>query len=343
MEITLPCIELDLKKYRLNEKVRKRLFALRRLALGETQKSVALELGLVERTLIRWKKRYEAGGAAALIDKSKPGRPRKKWLRGKQAKKILALRRKYGWGGEVLQAHAEKMYGIKTSLYAVRGLLKRKQLVKRVRRKKASKHTRRVKVFHPGAHTQMDVRHLNHLKEEKTCYVYNFVDHASKWTFKKVFRSYGSLETKEFMEELLKRCPFPISRLQTDNGVEFTYRFRSDREHVLERICKQEGIRLRVIPPGEKELQGLVEGHHRLDKDEFFSRIGRHTVEETNRLLEEHLIFRNGTRGFKSNGWLSPDEYLKAYLIRYLVLVAHWAKKIHSGAEKNQEQILGAA
>lgn len=343
MEITLPCIEVDLKKYRRDERVRKRLFALRKLAKGETQKSVVLELGLVERTLIRWKRRYEAGGAAALIDKARPGRPRKKWLRGKQAKKILALRRKYGWGAEVLKAHAEKMYGIRTSLYAVRGLLKRKQLVKRVRRKKKSKHTKKVKIFHPGAHTQMDVRYLSDLREEKTCYVYNFVDHASKWTFKKVFRSYGSLETKEFMEELLRRCPFRIDRLQTDNGVEFTYRFRSNREHVLERICKQEGIRLRFIPPGEKELQGLVEGHHRLDKDEFFSKIGRHTMEETNRLLEEHLVFRNGTRGFKTNGWMSPEEYLKAYLIRYLVTASLLAKKIPEWTDKKSEQIPAAA
>lgn len=343
MEITLPCIEVDLKKYRLNDRVRRRLFALRKVALGETQKSVALELGLVERTLIRWKKRYEEAGAVGLIDKARPGRPRKKWLRGKQAKKILALRRKYGWGAEVLQAHAEKMYGIKASLYAIRGLLKRKQLVKRVRRKKKSKHTKKVKIFHPGAHTQMDVRYLTDLREDKTCYVYNFVDHASKWTFKKIFRSYGSLETKEFMEELLKRCPFRIDRLQTDNGVEFTYRFRSNREHVLERICKREGIMLRFIPPGEKELQGLVEGHHRLDKDEFFSKIGRHTMEETNRLLEEHLTFRNGTRGFKTNAWMSPDEYLGSYLIRYLVMASLLAKKIPEWAEKKSEQIPIAA
>ena len=343
MEITLPCVELDLKRYRRDERVRGRLFALRKLVLGETQRSVALELGLSERTLIRWKKRYEKDGALGLCDRAKPGRPRKKWLRGKQAKKILALRRKYGWGAEVLQAHAEKMYGIKTSLYTVRGLLKRKQLVKRVRRKRKSKHTKRVKIFHPGAHTQMDVRYLNHLREEKTCYVYNFVDHASKWTFKRVYRSYGSLETKEFMEEVLKRCPFPIERLQTDNGVEFTYRFRSDREHVLQRICKQNGIRLRYIPPGEKELQGLVEGHHRLDKDEFFSKIGRHTVEETNRLLEGHLVFRNGTRGFKTNNWQSPEEYLASYIIRYLVAELLWAKKSQRSDDKSLEQIPVAA
>jgi transposase len=187
--ITLTCIEADLKRFRRDELVRGRLFALRKVLLGDTQKSVSLELGLCERTLSRWNKRYEAGGAEGLLVKAKPGRPRRKWLRGKQAGKILALRRKYGWGAEVLQAHARKMFGIEVSLYAIRGLLKRKKLTKKVRRKKKNKHTKKVKIHVPGQHTQIDVRHLDPMRDENKRYVYNFVDHASKWTHKHVYDS----------------------------------------------------------------------------------------------------------------------------------------------------------
>lgn len=100
--------------------MRGRLFALRKVLLGNTRKSVSLELGIRERTLARWWHRYEASGAEGLLKKPKPGRPRKKYLRGRQAGKILSLRRKYGWGAEVLQAHAKKMFGIEASLYGER-------------------------------------------------------------------------------------------------------------------------------------------------------------------------------------------------------------------------------
>ncbi len=341
--ITLTCNEADLKRFRRDELVRGRLFALRKILLGSTQKSVSLELGLCERTLARWMKRYEAGGAEELRVKAKPGRPRKKWLRGKQASKILALRRKYGWGPEVLQAHALKMFGFKVSLYAVRQLLKRKKLTKKVRRKKKNKHTRKVKIHVPGQHTQIDVRHLDPMRDEKKRYVYNFVDHASKWTYKYVYDSYGPSETKDFINQILNLCPFVIERLQADNGIEFTNRFIGGAEHVFERICKAEGIKLRFIPPGEKELQGLVEGHHRIDKDEFFERIGKQSVVETNRLLREHLAFRNGVRGFKTNGWMSPDEYLAAYAARIFAVAGLWAKKSRSAAEQQSGQVPIAA
>ena len=341
--ITVACIEADLKRFRRDDLVRGRLFALRKMLLGSTQKSVSLELGLCERTLARWSKLYEAGGAEGLRVKAKPGRPRKKWLRGKQAGKILALRRKYGWGAEVLQAHAKKIFGFEISLYSIRQLLKRKQLTKKVRRKKKNKHNKRVKIHEPGKHTQIDVRHLDPMKDENKRYVYNFVDHASKWTFKYVYDSYGPSETKDFMIRILNLCPFLIERLQADNGIEFTNRFLGGAEHVFERICKEEGIRLRFIPPGEKELQGLVEGHHRIDKDEFFERIGKHTVAETNRLLAEHLAFRNGVRGFKTNGWMSPNEYLVAYAARIFAVVSLWAKKAAKNAEQQLGQVLIAA
>ena len=85
----------------------------------------------------------------------------------------------------------------------------------------------------PGVHTQLDVKHLPHLlpKNEK-CYVYNFVDHASRWEFKRAFDSYEPLNTRILFEELLTRIPFGIECSQTDNGVEFTNKFVSNADNL---------------------------------------------------------------------------------------------------------------
>ena len=98
MLITLPGIERDLKENRRVTVVRERLFALRSLVLGRSKKSLSLELGVCERTLSRWEKRYQAGGPGALHVKNKSGRPKTRWLRGKVAARVLELRRRYGWG-----------------------------------------------------------------------------------------------------------------------------------------------------------------------------------------------------------------------------------------------------
>jgi hypothetical protein len=343
MEITLTGIELDLKTYRRDELVREKLFCLRKLVLGDTVKSVALEKGMTQRTLQRWKAKYLKHGAVGLEKKPRSGRPREKWLRGKVVSRVLQLRKKYGWGAEVLQAHLKKIFKIEVPIYRINELLRKKNLLKKAKRKKKNKHTKKVKVFTPGQHTQMDVRHL----DERACagkrYVYNFVDHASKWTYKRVYDSYGPSETKDFLLDILRLCPFAISRLQTDNGIEFTNRFLGNKEHVLDRICQENNIRHVCIQPGEKELQGLVEGHHRIDKDEFFTRIGWQTVEETNKLLKEHLEFRNNVRGFKTNNWLSPNEYLVEYAKTIFAVAAFYANKKPKIDDQQGEQIRIAA
>jgi transposase InsO family protein len=344
MDLTLPGIEEDLKRNRKDERVRAKLFALRKLCLGATQKSVALELGIAERTIARWLACYRKSGAIGLKRQRIPGRPQSKWLRGWQAKKVLLLRRKFQWGPEVLAVHMKKLFGITVSQGQIYKLLQRKNLLRKTRRRKVNKHTKKVRVWEPGKHTQMDVRHVDNKDGGIKRYIYNFVDHASKWSFKYVYDSYGPSETHDFMMRLLRDCPFAIQRLQTDNGIEFTNRYLSDNcEHVLERICKQYSIRLVFIPPGEKELQGLVESHHRVDKDEFFARIGKRSVAETNELLKEYLSFRNRRRGFKWNRWLSPMEYLKYYEMRYPNPMPLPAKYLRLVADLNQEQIQVAA
>jgi len=66
MGFTITGIEKDLKNNSRNELIRGRLFALRKLILGATVKSVSLELGISERTLQRWKKSYLKEGSLEL-------------------------------------------------------------------------------------------------------------------------------------------------------------------------------------------------------------------------------------------------------------------------------------
>jgi transposase InsO family protein len=270
------------------------------------------------RTLYRWEESYKRGGCVALTPKASPGRPPVA-IRGWTAKRIRGYRKLYQWGAEVIQAHLKLDHGIKVTRYAINAYLRKKGLLKtRKTVRKKSKHDKIVQVEHPGQHTQTDVKHLPHLlPNPKKCYVYNFVDHASKWAFKRAYDSYGPSETRDFMRQVIGAAPFPITRSQTDNGIEFTYKYVTNadepRKHALDEICEANGIRHVLIPPGEKELQGLVERSHRQDDEELYHRITPRNLEEFNRLLDQHCRWRNERRRRKSLGWRTSNQFIAEY------------------------------
>jgi len=80
------------------------------------------------------------------------------------------------------------------------------------------------------------------------------------------------------VKELIKSAPFKIKTVQadacpsgqTDNGVEFTYKFISDpkcidklpKQHPLDILCEKHNIHHKFIPPGQCEINGKVERSH---------------------------------------------------------------------------------
>lgn len=278
---------------------------------------IAARFELSSRTLYRWVSAYSKGGAEALTPSKACGR-RSTAVRGHTAKKIKEWRKLYNWGAEVIQAHLLNDFGIIVSQYKINRYLRKKGLLVRKRCKPRKKHIRVVKIDKPGIHTQIDVKHLPHLLPNgMKCYVYNFVDHASRWAFKKAYDSYGPSETRDFICQVIKTAPFTITRLQSDNGVEFTYKYLSlkdnPKRHALDEECERNGIRHVLIPPGEKELQGLVERSHRQDDEELFHRITPASLEMFNRILSQHCEWRNKKRRRKALNWKTSNEFLADY------------------------------
>ena len=328
MDFKLEVLRKEVKQFRKNNvRVLTRIFALIELTkfknkhgslTEEDRDRIASKFDATSRTLYRWESLYKKGGAQALLPKKAPGRQAHP-IRGHLAKRIRHWRELYGWGAEVIQAHLRIDHGISLSRFKIERYLKKKKLIRCKRKyKPQKKHTRVVQIAHPGAHTQTDVKHLPHiLRNRKKCYVYNFVDHASRWSLKKAYDSYGPSETKDFFECVVRAAPFRIMRSQTDNGVEFTNKYISHyddpREHALDKFCVDNGIRHVLIPPGEKELQGLVERSHRQDDEELYHRIRPIDLDQFNTALAQHCQWRNSKRRHKALGWKNSLEFLSEY------------------------------
>ena len=92
------------------------------------------------------------------------------------------------------------------------------------------------------------------------------------------------------------------------------------KEHPLFKFCHRKSINHKLIPPGEKELQGLVERSHRQDDQELYSRITPTNITKFNGLLEEYYLWRNQCRRFKKLGWLTANEWLRHYSTKIIKL-----------------------
>lgn len=327
MDLNLDVLRQEVKQFRKNSpRVLRRFLALIELTKFRHKHGSVRESGYEQiagrydtsgRTLYRWEALYKSGGGSALIPGKAPGRVAQS-IRGHTAKKIREMRKLFNWGAEVIQAHLKFDHGIELSRHKINRFLGKRGLLVRKKCKPRKRHTRVVQVDHPGYHTQTDVKHLPHLLGDgKKCYSYNFVDHASKWAFKKAYDSYGPSETKDFIASVIAVAPFTIRRLQSDNGVEFTNKYISrvdePKIHALGALCAAHEIRHVLIPPGEKELQGLVERSHRQDDEELFHRITPYDLAEFNKLLAQHMPWRNSKRRRKALGWKSSDEFLAEY------------------------------
>lgn len=295
---------------------------------GKRMKISALltSIDISQRTIQRWEKSYRDLGAMGLGKKKISGKIPED-LSDKIQEIITSYRKLYRWGSEVIQAHLKFDHGHTITRFKIEryldisGLREQYPCTTRKRKvKKKKKHTSVVKVYHPGLHTQMDVKYQIHLLVNKSkCYVYNFIDHSSNWSFKHSYPAINAKNTKDFMNRLIIECPFDIFRLQTDNGVEFTFKYVSvsdePKEHPLDEFCDVHGIVHKLIPPGEKELQGLVERSHRQDDQELFFRIDPEHLDEFNKELTQYWKRRNQNRRFKKLGWLTPNEWLEQYLV----------------------------
>ena len=302
---------------------------------------------IAERTIQRWKKDYTERGPDGLGKLKATGRPPVA-IRPRIRRVITAYRKMFRWGSEAIQAHLEIDLKYVVSRHKIEKFLDDSGLrdqypcttKKRQRAQKKKKHTKVVVVRNPGQHTQMDVKYQLHLLTNSSkAYVYNFIDHASNWSFKFAYARINSRNTEDFMNRIIWACPFKIDRLQTDNGVEFTSKYISGTpdepsDHLLEVFCNENEINHKLIPPGEKELQGLVERSHRQDDQELFSRINPKDLKEFNKLLQFYQDERNRKRRFKKLRWKTPDEWLENYLVVSMATILIYREKDVRNREK---------
>ena len=235
---------------------------------------VAARLGVARQSVHNWIARYEAGGLAALADKSHKPATCAHQIAPELEAMICEIRRKHpGWGPrrilhELARQGVDPLPG-RTSIYRC---LKRHNLIELRRRKKRRDEFRRWERDRAMQLWQMDVMAGVVLDDGSDLKVVTGVDDHSRFCVAAgLVRRATAKAVCEVFAESLRTFGIPDEVL-TDNGKVFTGRFGTHKAEVLfDRMCRENGISHRLTAPRSPTTTGKIERFHQSLKKELLA------------------------------------------------------------------------
>lgn len=245
-------------QYRL--RVRQRLMVLHFARLhGPT--AAGRRFGVSVRTIRRWRARWRQDPLQGLV----PRYPRRRGRRitPRVIELIGQARRDLAYGAQRTQLWLRRVHDVRVAVGTIQrifrdlGLPRLRRTPKRV--------PRQMKLFEkaePGESVQVDVKFVK--IAGRWAFQYTALDDCTRFRVLRLYRRLHQSSSLAFLAELCRAFPFPIRKLQCDNGHEFPFAFAL--------AVQTLGIRHRYIKPRRPQQNGKVERSHRIDQEEFWGR-----------------------------------------------------------------------
>jgi len=171
---------------------------------------------------------------------------------------------------------------------------------------------------YPGQKVQLDVKYVPAycVSDGGKYYQFTAKDECSRWTFREMYDEHSTYSARDFLEKLVKRSPFSIRAIQTDNGTEFTNALlvtKSKHKTLFEQALQDMGIayhRIRIATPRHN---GKVERQHRTDEIRFYKKMRMYSLEDGRSQLARYQAASNDYI-MTCLGMRSPNEVLGLYL-----------------------------
>lgn len=228
-------------------------------------KPAAARFGLDRKTVREWRDRAKTAGEGGLVPRYPKRRPRR--IPEDTVRLIEHARREYGWGACRTRLWLLRVHQITVAAKTIARICEDLGLP-RAQGAKPRRAPRQLKLFEkatPGESVQVDVKVVT--VNGTKAYQYTACDDCTRYRVLRLFPRLNAETSVAFLAELRRALPFPIRKIQTDRGTEFSFAFWL--------AVVQAGVRHRYIKPRRPQQNGKVERSHRIDNEEFW---GRHTA-----------------------------------------------------------------
>jgi len=271
-----------------------------------------------KRSLERWGAAYKQFGQAGLEPKSTEPKRYHNETQISIKEQVINLRKKKGACAQKLHWQLKKK-GLVLPVRTIGKIIKKEGLVRKYRKKKIKyKYIRAQRK--PGELVEIDVKHVPGPIKGRKYYQYTAIDTASRWRHLEVFDQESTFHSIKFLKIIMKRFPYKILAIKTDNHATFTNYYtgmnkRSDMTvkiiHALDVFCGGHGIIHYLIDPGKPTQNGTVERSHREDDKHLYSR----SFENIFSLHKALRVWNNQYNNLEHCGLdgKTPNEFLSDY------------------------------
>lgn len=263
------------------------------------------------RMLRQWRDRLAQSGPIGLNDHSRrPKQVRRPIISPEIVWQAVQIRKQYpAWSKYKIKTLLERKE-ISISASSIGRVLKRRGLInEKISRKRSrsakcpkARFPRGMRISSPGNMIQMDTKYIM-LVGGRKYYQFTAIDVLSKRKVMRIYRTQSSRNGALFLEECLKRFPFPIESIQTDNGAPF--------QKYFDHFCQKSNIPHYYIYPRNPKQNSYVEISHGADEREFYS-LGN--IEEDfgamQKKIAEWEYVWNNIRPHQALNYMTPNEYL---------------------------------
>ena len=268
----------------------------------------------------RWMKRYD-GTLQSLADRSHRPHSHPNQHNQNEIKLILDMRRRNVHTGIVRFWVKLRQRGYKRSISGLyKFLKKRKMMATKLPNPKKYKPKPYEQMTYPGQRVQIDVKFVPQIcivgqEEETTWYQYTFIDEYSRFRYLEAFPEHNTYTSTQFLKHCIKKFPYPIECVQTDNGFEFTNsmaRSKNPPKSLFEKTLDELGIKHKKIRPFTPRHNGKVERSHRKDNEEFYATHTFYSFEDYKKQLAVREREYNHFP-MRPLAWRTPSQTLRSF------------------------------
>lgn len=273
----------------------------------------AIRYQVSRKTVWKWSSRYD-GTLESLKERSR--RPKHSPQRQSEEERKLVKRLYAKYGNDLILAY---QLAIEKGYKRSYGCFKRTALAQQEKPKPKPKKKPKPyeRAAYPGQKVQLDVKFVPQYccSDGKKYYQYTAKDECSRWTYRQLYDEHSTYSSFAFLKKLIAAAPFPIRKIQTDNGTEFTNMLISTKcEHntLFENALEEYGIEYQRIRIGTPQHNGKVERQHRLDEMRFYKHMRMFSLDDGRKQLACYQRFSNNIIMTCLN-MKSPNQVLEMY------------------------------